>query len=358
MTTNGSERKPPYTGDSELSELFDSATYRIAPRSFRPALVVVVAACAVSYAQVSPNVDLTEPTVIDSGRTLFRRYCSVGYCHGKDGRAGRGPRFRGRKLDREHMFRSISEGIPSSTMPRWRPAFNDAQIWSVIAYIETLSELDPGLPSLSGEEGESRQELARWLPALFSASVPQQEKKRGTAADRPTSIAALKRELGWDFDADLSGNPQEGQNLFFQLSETPTCAACHKLNGKGGDIGPDLSHSSNKPAREFFKNIVVPDAEVVPTGKLFEMTTTSKERLRVVLSGESASRIKVYEVSGMPVFRSIKKSEVIALAPGGRSAMPASYSKVYTLEELLHIVAFLKSSSADSTVSVSLADLL
>ena len=154
------------------------------------------------------------------------------------------------------------------------------------------------------------------------------------------------------------GNPRKGENLFFQLSETPTCAACHKLNGKGGDIGPDLSRSSAEPAQELFENIVVPDAEVVPTGQLFDMTTTSKERLRVVLSGENASRIKVYEVSGMPVFRSIKKNEVIALVPVGRSAMPASYSKVFSLEQLLHIVAFLKSSSADSTVSVSLADLL
>ena len=328
-------------------------------RSICPCLVlaVVIAASTASHDQVSPTIDLTEPAVIDSGGATFARSCSVGYCHGKDGRAGRGPRFRGRKLDREYMFRSIAEGVPGSSMASWKPALNDAQIWAIIAYIESLSELDPGVPSLSGEEGESRHEFARWLPALF-ASVPQQEQKRGTVGDRPTSIAALKRELGWEFCANLVGNPQEGENLFFQLSETPTCAACHKLNGKGGEIGPDLSLSSSKPARELFKNIVLPDAEVAPSGQLFEMTTTSKERLRVVLSGESASRIKVYEVSGMPVFRSIKKSEVIALAPGGRSAMPVSYSKVYTLEELLDIVAFLKSSSADSTVSVSLADLL
>ena len=317
-----------------------------------------MAASAVSHAEVWPSIDLTEPVVIDSGGATFARSCSVGYCHGKDGRAGRGPRFRGRKLDRQHMFRSIAEGVPGSSMASWKPALNDAQIWAIIAYIETLSELDPGVPSLSGEEGESRQGFARWLPELFASSVPQQVQKRGTVADRPTSIAALKREVGWDFGAALVGDPQEGENLFFQLSETPTCAACHKLNGKGGEIGPDLSRSSSKPAKELFKNIVVPDAEVVPTGQLFEMTTTSKERLRVVLAGESASRIKVYEVSGMPVFRSIKKSEVIALAAGGRSAMPASFSKVYTLEELLDIVAFLKSSSADSTVSVSLADLL
>ena len=343
-----------------MSRFLDGTDVPIPLRSIRRhlALAVVIAACTVSHADVWPTIDLTEPVVIDSGRATFARYCSVGYCHGKDGRAGRGPRFRGRKLDREHLFRSIAEGIAGSAMPKWKPALSDAQIWSVIAYIESLSELDPGVPSLSGEEGESRQGFARWLPGLFASSVPQQEQKRGTVADRPTSIAALKREVGWDFSAALVGDPQEGENLFFQLSETTTCAACHKLNGKGGEIGPDLSRSSSKPSRELFKNIVVPDAEVVPTGQLFEITTISKERLRVVLAGESASRIKVYEVSGMPVFRSIKKSEVITLASEGRSAMPADYGKVYSLEELLDIVAFLKSSSADSTVSVSLADLL
>ena len=102
-----------------------------------------MAASAVSHAEVWPTIDLTEPVVIDSGRATFARSCSVGYCHGKDGRAGRGPRFRGRKLDREYMFRSIAEGVPGSSMASWKPALNDAQIWAIIAYIETLSELDP-----------------------------------------------------------------------------------------------------------------------------------------------------------------------------------------------------------------------
>ena len=44
----------------------------------------------------SSSIDISDPQVVAAGEKTFAASCSVGYCHGKAGRAGRGPRLRGR----------------------------------------------------------------------------------------------------------------------------------------------------------------------------------------------------------------------------------------------------------------------
>ena len=38
-----------------------------------------------------------------NGEGIFAQSCSVGYCHGAAGSAGRGPRLRGRRLERSYV---------------------------------------------------------------------------------------------------------------------------------------------------------------------------------------------------------------------------------------------------------------
>ena len=58
----------------------------------------------------------SDPRIIKIGDKLFAKNCSRGYCHGKDGRAGRGPRFRGRTLDKSYMFKVTRQGVPGTSM--------------------------------------------------------------------------------------------------------------------------------------------------------------------------------------------------------------------------------------------------
>ena len=92
-----------------------------------------------------PSVDLKDPAVVGAGRTLFARSCSVGYCHGAEGRAGGGPRLRGKQWEPGYLFRVTSEGIPRSSMPAWKGKLSQEEIWSVVAYMMSLSGLEePG----------------------------------------------------------------------------------------------------------------------------------------------------------------------------------------------------------------------
>lgn len=83
-----------------------------------------------------PPFDMKDEGIIREGAALFARTCGVGYCHGAEGRQGGGPKLRGRKLDPEYLFDTITNG--KRLMPPWGHLFSPEQVWQLVAYIKSL----------------------------------------------------------------------------------------------------------------------------------------------------------------------------------------------------------------------------
>lgn len=98
------------------------------------------------------------PSSVDAGRAVYDTHCW--YCHGDDG-DGLGPiaeyvwprprdftiasfKLRttpsGELPTDEDLFRSISLGLPGSTMPAWRSVLTVEERWQVISYIKTFGD--------------------------------------------------------------------------------------------------------------------------------------------------------------------------------------------------------------------------
>ena len=214
-------------------------------------------------------------------------------------------------------------------------SLSEAEIWSVVAYIGSLSEVAPGdpTPTLTEAMTSPMSHIAEW-------------------DDEP--------ESRWEFPSDpdiprqVTGDRARGEDLFFDSSDDLNCARCHRINGRGASVGPDLSDISKRPAREILVDIVRPSAAISEKWQLLGMTTRDGERLEILRVSESATRVKVYDVSSSPpVLRSIKKDHVDSVWASHRSAMPDIYGEHYTLKQLLDIISFLKSSSMPAHVALS-----
>ena len=279
------------------------------------------------------NLNLDDPQLIGRGSTLFAQSCSVGYCHGIAGKAGRGPRLRGREWDKNYLFKVTYEGIPNSSMPAWKERLTEADIAAVVAYILTLSRLD----SDSAE-----------------APVPPIS---GASASMPSSSASSSNAESTKTTGSLMGDAQKGKALFFDFSNDWRCAACHKVGGAGGAVGPDLSGARSKTVRDLFIDIVLPSALNSRERPLLSITMKSGEQIMGVKNEESPSNIKVYDIGSVPaVLRNLLKDQIQKLEIQNRSAMPANYGEMYTIKQLLDIIAFLKADSGNSQ-AVSLNDL-
>jgi len=82
--------------------------------------------------------DLSDPSKVDGGSHLFRANCTH-YCHNPEGKAARAPALRGRDdLSPEFIYQRIVRG--AAPMPAYGTVLSAEQIWSLVAYIESLAK--------------------------------------------------------------------------------------------------------------------------------------------------------------------------------------------------------------------------
>jgi len=122
----------------------------------------------------------TSPTDVAQGERTFRSHCSA--CHGLKGEGGRGPNlaagiFYHGSTDSD-LLQNISNGIGGTEMPGL--FYSPDRVWQVVAYIRSLNAVPPEVSAATVAAGK----------ALFKAK---------------------------------------------------SCSNCHRVNGVGGRMGPDLS---------------------------------------------------------------------------------------------------------------------
>ena len=133
------------------------------------------------------------PATIETGGRLFRERCAD--CHGGDAKGSRGPDLTGLWTNAaadERAFQTIRTGIPGSIMPP--SSAPDDEVRAIIAYLRSI----------------------------------------GTAGVGERS----------------AGNAMNGEQIF-----SANCSSCHRVNGRGGRLGPDLSQIGNQPRQALTRSI-------------------------------------------------------------------------------------------------------
>ncbi len=280
------------------------ASDRLIPRSHWMHLCLAAVACALPAAlgAQSSTLNLRDAVFIAAGSELFAKNCAVGYCHGSEGRAGRGPRLRDRTWNADKLFRVTHDGIPNTTMLPWKDILPEKDIWSVVAYVISI--------------GAAESDVARDVQLSGSG--------------------------GTDL---LTDEARQGRELFFDLMNTKRCSVCHRVGSKGARIGPELGAAvRKKSAEEIRRDILEPQAAIAEGFEQIVIDTKKGERIAGLKKEETEELVRLYDTASIPApLRTIYKDEIKSRGMQRRSAMPAVYRSLYTDEELNAIIAYLKS---------------
>ena len=134
------------------------------------------------------------------------------------------------------------------------------------------------------------------------------------------------------------GDAERGQQIFFTRSEV-SCQRCHKIAGRGGDVGPDLTQIAAQKDRAYLLEAVLqPSAQIA---KGYETVTVGLEDGRLmtgVLRGEDEAKLQLVTPEGRLL--TIDKSTIEERA-SGPSAMPDTVAKFLTKSEIRDLVEFL-----------------
>ena len=264
---------------------------------------------------------LRDQQFIADGARLFAPSCGNAYCHGTGGAGGGAPRLRGNGLEAAYVFKSISNGIPGTSMPTFKSELSEEQIWKLVAFIvadgTTTTVVDP----------------KDSLPATPSSG-------------------AVKTADGIAYSS-LIGSSQAGKALFFDSSQLKSCHACHSFQGEGTPIGPDLSAAGRGSTRDLFLSIILPHEFKDSQYATITVALRNGDKIVGVKKDEDAESLRVYDATELPaVLRTIQKADVAKIEYSSDSVMPKDYASKYTIKQLLDLVTYLKSSQSKSTVTL------
>ena len=141
-------------------------------------------------------------------------------------------------------------------------------------------------------------------------------------------------------DPQLSGDPLSGRRVFFHHNG-PLCAKCHMVQGRGGQVGPDLTVIARTADREKLLNsILEPSKEIAPQFTPWIIQTTNgKTHTGFILEDNRTGQIKLGTPEGDAIV--IHEDEIETREPSKTSVMPEKLRERMTTQELRDLLAFL-----------------
>lgn len=187
-----------------------------------------------SYPGTNPHLNNKES--IRGGMSLYRRLC--GECHALDATGYRGPSliaYMANGAADEALFQVIRRGVPGTEMPASnRP---DHEILQIIAYLRNIGGVAPA-------------------------------------------------------DTAPVGNVANGQQIFAKQ-----CQNCHRVAGKGGRIGPDLSRiGAARTHAALVREIRTPHEWIPPAYETVTIVTKDGQKIRGVKKNEDAFSVQIMDM--------------------------------------------------------------
>jgi putative heme-binding domain-containing protein len=227
------------------------------------------------------NPAFKDPAAIAAGAKLFTGSCAG--CHGPRGEGGRGPNLRTRgswhSLDEDELFQTIQKGIPGADMPATK--LPDEQIWQLAAFVRAL-----GAPAIESKP---------------------------------------------------PGDAHAGETLFWGQAG---CGGCHRVLGRGGMLGPDLSNiGALRPVDQLREAILDPDADGFRGYRGITVVTKSGKTLEGVTRDRTNYSVSILDKTGnihlLPV------SELRSIQLSKHSPMPGDYKQRLSREQIDNLIAYL-----------------
>ncbi len=137
---------------------------------------------------------------------------------------------------------------------------------------------------------------------------------------------------------NTGGDPKRGKAIFF--SETSKCATCHKVQGQGGEVGPELSQIGGKFDRtHLIESILDPSAEILQGYHTTVVETKAGRIYNGIVKAESPMAVTLVDGEGKSI--TIPLEEVECREVSKISLMPAGLGDSTTPGEFTDLIAYL-----------------
>jgi putative membrane-bound dehydrogenase-like protein len=134
---------------------------------------------------------------------------------------------------------------------------------------------------------------------------------------------------------DLKGDPARGAVTFKKV-----CVTCHRVDGEGTDVGPNLASVRNHPREQILRDILYPSLSLSPQYHQYVVATADGRMISGLLSGSSATSYSIRKQGGEEVV--VLRKDVEELRDTGVSLMPEKLLDGLGPQEISDLLEFVK----------------
>jgi quinoprotein glucose dehydrogenase len=234
---------------------------------------------------------------------------------------------------------------PEDAMAQLRSALEQGSVGDKQNAFATLGALN---------NTEADDVILQWLDKLLAKNVPPELTLDliDAAAKReaqPVKDKLRKFELNRPAADDLrayrecmvGGDVEEGKKVFLEKVEA-SCVKCHKFNGEGGEVGPELTGMGGRKDRNYIlESIVFPNKHIAEGYESVIVTLKNGISYAGQLKSESPQILEINSPEDGLI--PIKKAD-IKTRERGLSGMPEELRQVLTKQDLRNLVEFIAQS--------------
>jgi putative membrane-bound dehydrogenase-like protein len=229
--------------------------------------------------------------------------------------------------------------VGPAILEHWRslsPSVRREAVEALFGRRERLEALLDAIESKAVAASDLDPDRQKQLLAHPSTSIRgRAEKALGGASrsDRSEVIASFRRALA------LTGNREKGRAVFKKV-----CATCHKAEGEGTDVGPNLTTVTGRTPEDLLVHILDPNREVAPNYVNYNVETTDGRVLTGLIADESANAVTLKRAEG--VTEVVPRGRIESIASSGQSLMPEGLEKGLEPQNLADLIVFVRSLQA------------
>lgn len=219
----------------------------------------------------------------------------------------------------------------------------------------TVRERQSALEVLGTAQGNAADQLlGEWLDALLTGKAPREIQLDLLQAAGKRDSALIKEKvqqyessrpaddefLGYR-ETLYGGNAAAGRKIFMERPDA-ACVRCHKIHGKGGEVGPDLAGIITRHDREYIlESILFPNKQIAPGFESLVVQMSDGQACSGVVKSQTDQELTLVSMEeNEPVVVTLKKSGIKKTVKG-LSAMPEGLGKVLSKSDIRNLVEFL-----------------
>ena len=185
------------------------------------------------------------------------------------------------------------------------------------------------------------EDLDAWMKSPVEPANP-------IGSNRSFVQAWALNDLQSELEAGLRGRtPDIGKRIFAEAS----CAGCHKMNGEGGVIGPELTDVLSRWKGDrvgILREILDPSHKVDEKYVMQRILTVDGQTMTGILIAEDDDHVTLISSPDAKEPLVLSQDDIEAMVPSSISMMPKALLDQYTKDEIFELLSYLESADPKS----------